>query len=189
MGGPTQPPPTLNNPAGGPAQLISSLWTSYGPSILAGGAALLRQTAAATTPAGVSGSGPTAPSQTHANAFNTPPGSTFFGRTLDAGDSATERRTTQVARSTPPANNPARPGSSSTASSSGSPSPGLRERAMLGNFQEIKGGEIEGYVVADDDFVGGFVEPRPVASQRSSWFGGWAQGSSRKDGYEHLKSD
>ncbi len=187
MGGPTQPPPTLNNPVGGPAQLISSLWTSYGPSILAGGAALLRQTAAATTPAGVSGSGPTAPSQTHANAFNTPPGSTFFGRTFDAGDS-----TIQVPQPTPPANNPARPGSSSTASSSsGTPSPGPRERAVLGNFQEIKGGDIEGYV-ADDDFVGGFVpqaEQRPVASQRSSWFGGWAQGTSRKDGYEHLKSD
>lgn len=180
MAGPTQPPPTLNNPAGGPAQLLSSLWTTYGPTIMAGGAQLLRQTAAATN----SGA---AARQTSANALNTPPESTYTGRNFEAAFSSF-----QAPQPIPPANNPARPSMSSTASSSsGASSSGLRERAISGNFQEIKGGDIEGYEV-DDDFIGGFVsqsKERPIASKRNSWFGGWVQGSSRKDGHEHLKND
>ncbi|KZT64990.1 hypothetical protein DAEQUDRAFT_769229 [Daedalea quercina L-15889] len=37
------PPPSLGDPVSGPAQLVSGLWTTYGPSVLASGAALLRQ--------------------------------------------------------------------------------------------------------------------------------------------------
>ena len=41
-------PPTMNDPAAGPAQIIGSLWRSYGPSIIAGGAALINQIPART---------------------------------------------------------------------------------------------------------------------------------------------
>ncbi|KAI6112365.1 TB2/DP1, HVA22 family-domain-containing protein [Pisolithus thermaeus] len=39
----TGAPPTLADPASGPAQLVVGLWHSYGPSIIASGAALLHQ--------------------------------------------------------------------------------------------------------------------------------------------------
>jgi receptor expression-enhancing protein 1/2/3/4 len=40
-------PPSLHDPASGPAQLIGNLWQSYGPGLVAGGALLLQQSAAA----------------------------------------------------------------------------------------------------------------------------------------------
>ncbi|KAF8909198.1 TB2/DP1, HVA22 family-domain-containing protein, partial [Mucidula mucida] len=42
-------PPTLSDPVSGPAQLAGTLWRSYGPSIMASGAALLKQATAPTT--------------------------------------------------------------------------------------------------------------------------------------------
>ncbi|KAI6096182.1 TB2/DP1, HVA22 family-domain-containing protein [Pisolithus croceorrhizus] len=39
----TGAPPTLADPASGPAQLVAGLWHSYGPSIIASGAAFLHQ--------------------------------------------------------------------------------------------------------------------------------------------------
>lgn len=61
----TGAPPSLNDPASGPAQLVAGLWSTYGPGILAGGAALLTQAQAsaaraavnAATGSGSSGSG------------------------------------------------------------------------------------------------------------------------------------
>ncbi len=192
MGGPTQPPPTFNT-AGGPAQLISSLWTSYGPSIIAGGTALLRQTAAVTLPDG--GSGAAAPSQSNVGVLNTAPGSTFGGlpsRSTDAargrGPYENELSSLPMPESIPPANNPARSSSSTASSSSSGSSPGLRERTISGKFEEIQGGDIEGYDVDGEHFVGGFLHQQPAGS-RSSWFG-WSQSSTgRKDGYERLKTD
>lgn len=190
MSGPTQPPPTMNNPAGGPAQLISSLWTSYGPSILAGGAALISQTAAATLPAaGASGSESTTSGQRIPNnPLNTPPGSIFGGRSSDqtAGRKRLDVELDQLASSpmpVPPANNPA----FSTASTSTGSSPNLRERTTSGKFEETKGGDFDGYEVDGDEFVGGFVPQQPNAPSRASWFG-WGQGS-RKDGYDRLKNE
>jgi len=43
----TGAPPSLGDPVSGPAQLVAGLWRSYGPSIVASGAALLSQGAAA----------------------------------------------------------------------------------------------------------------------------------------------
>jgi len=40
-------PPSLGDPVSGPAQLVAGLWRSYGPGLLASGAALLSQGAAA----------------------------------------------------------------------------------------------------------------------------------------------
>jgi len=183
----THPPPTLNNPAGGPTQLLSSLWTSYGPGIIAGGAAILRQTAAATLPAG-------APTPTAASggqpALNTPPGSTF----LDPTERRKQLEAELAALSSipmPSANNPARPALSSfTPSSSSSSSSGVRERTISGKFEEIKGGDVEGYEV-DEDFGHDDLPQNPpkAGGRTNSWFGGWVSGSSSKDGYERVKSD
>ena len=38
-------PPTMADPASGPAQLLGGLWRTYGPTVVASGAALLRQSA------------------------------------------------------------------------------------------------------------------------------------------------
>lgn len=45
------PPPSLGDPVSGPAQLVSGLWGTYGPSVLASGAALLHQAQASATQA------------------------------------------------------------------------------------------------------------------------------------------
>ncbi|KAF8186393.1 TB2/DP1, HVA22 family-domain-containing protein, partial [Pholiota molesta] len=54
-GAPAARAPSMVTPDQGPAQLLSSLWTAYGPGIVAGGATLLRQGAAATTGMGAWG--------------------------------------------------------------------------------------------------------------------------------------
>jgi len=210
-----QPSPTT---IGGPTQLLSSLWTSYGPGIIAGGAALLRQTAAATLPTGAA-PGPNNNADGRSNALNTPPGSTFFP------DPLSERRRqleTELASlppypSTltlptpipiPPANNPAiRPGPTPSSSSSSSISSGVRERVNSGKFEEIKGGDVEGYHVDEDEpFIGGFVAGDANANANkprrpSGWFGGWGSGSSGgggggsstggkdRGGYERVKNE
>ena len=182
----------------GPTQLLSSLWTSYGPGIIAGGAAFLRQTAAATLP----GQGTPAPAESRA--LNTPPGSSFFNPGVDP---VARRKQLEAELASlppyppstssvpiPPADNPARPNiSPSSSSSSGS---GLRERTLSsGKFEEIKGNDVEGYEV-DEDFVGGFVASGPSgttiqAKRTTSWFSGWGASSGKDDrgAYERVKSE
>lgn len=50
------PPPTVNDPISGPVQMLGGLWRTYGPSIVASGAALLRQSQESATARG-SGAG------------------------------------------------------------------------------------------------------------------------------------
>lgn len=169
-------------PDQGPAQLLSSLWTSYGPGIIAGGATLLRQSAAATLPAGTPGVGSAA---------------------LAANGSAEERRRQLEAELAslppylptssvpmPPANNPARP--NLTPNASGSSVPAVRERTISGKFEEIRGGDVEGYEV-DEDFVGGFAMGESSRAGKSAgWFAGWGSGSASgrdKGAYERVKSE
>lgn len=171
-----QQSPTTQNPAVGPTQLLSSLWTSYGPGIIAGGAALLRQTAAATLPAGTA---PGANTNGRLNAFNTPPGSTLFNPSIDVSE---RRRQLEAELASlppypstsapiPPANNsPIRPGITRSSSSSSS----IRERVSSGKFEEIRGGDVEGYEVGEGFVAGGSNRPRKSAG----WFGGWSSGSS-----------
>ncbi|KAF4613019.1 hypothetical protein D9613_011086 [Agrocybe pediades] len=180
---PAQPAPAAPT-ASGPTQLISSLWTSYGPGIIAGGAALLRQTAAATLPTG--------PDAQKANAFNTPSNSMFFNPSVDPAERRRQLEAELAALQSvpfPPANNPARPSVSSSSSSS-SGGVALRERTMSGKFEEIKGGDVDGYDV-DEDFVGGFAVGEGPASKEpkaSGWFSGWGSGSSRGN-YQRVKSE
>ncbi|KAF8909652.1 TB2/DP1, HVA22 family-domain-containing protein [Gymnopilus junonius] len=196
---PTGQPPTPGNQPTGPTQLLSSLWTSYGPGIIAGGAALLRQTAAATLPGqGAPGGQATA----DARALNTPSGSGFFNPALDPAERRRQLEAELASMSAfppstssvpiPPANNPARPNiSPSSSSSSGS---GLRERTMSsGKFEEIRGNDVEGYEV-EEEFVGGFVaggESATAQKRTTSWFGGWgsASGKDEKGAYERVKSE
>ena len=65
---------------------------------------------------------------------------------------------------------------------------------MSGKFEEIKGGDVEGYDVGDghgDHFGGGFPVGGHAAhknTRHSSWFGGWG-GSSGKGSYERLRDE
>lgn len=193
----------------GPTQLLSSLWTTYGPGIVAGGTALLRQTAAATLPVGATQvTDNAADAIGRSNALNTPPGSSFFTdpilerrRQLEAelaslppypSTSSLPIPTTTI----PPANNsPIRPGITPSSSSSS-----VRERVNSGRFEEIKGGDVEGYNMEDEPLIGGYHmgdantntnNPRKSAG----WFGGWSlsssggAGSKERGSYERVKND
>ncbi|KAF8961827.1 TB2/DP1, HVA22 family-domain-containing protein [Flammula alnicola] len=195
VGSQGQTPPTMANPAAGPTQLLSSLWTSYGPGIIAGGTALLKQTAAATLPSGTPGV-----ATGRSNNANT-------NLALDPGERRRQLEAELAALAStssipmpipiPPANNPARASPSSlTPSSSDSSVSVIRERTMSGKFEEIKGGEVEGYEV-DEDFVGGFVARESVqGGKTTSWFGGWGSASAsvgkdkdNRGAYERVKSE
>lgn len=164
----------------GPTQLLSSLWTSYGPSIIAGGTALLSQTAS-TLPTSV-------PAQTKASSRS------MFAGSASAADPMERRRQLEAELASlpahaatssipmPSANNPARPTSFTPSSSDSS----LRERTMSGKFEEIRGGDVEGYEVDDDFATGEDVRPKNV--KNNSWFGGWGATSS-KGSYERVKSE
>lgn len=208
VGQTNQPSPAMQNSAGGPTQLLSSLWTTYGPGIIAGGTALLRQTAATTLPSGATQVTNNAADANggSSNALNTPPGSTFFT------DPISERRRQLEAElaslppypSTsslpiiptpiPPANNtPIRPGISPSSSSSS-----VRERVNSGRFEEIKGGDVEGYKVEEDEpLIGGYSSGDANARPRKSagWFGGWSSSSSggaglkERGSYERVKNE
>lgn len=200
-----QPPPTMQNPAGGPTQLLSSLWTTYGPGIVAGGTALLRQTAAATLPTGATQViNNAADANGRSNALNTPPGSTFFTdpiaerrRQLEAelaslppypSTSSLPIPTTTI----PPANNtPMRPNLTPSSSSSS-----VRERLNSGKFEEIKGGDVEGYNLKDEPLIGGYLSEDANANtnkprKSAGWFGGWSSSSSggERGNYERVKND
>jgi receptor expression-enhancing protein 1/2/3/4 len=196
-----EPSSTTQNPPGGPTQLLSSLWTAYGPGIIAGGTALLRQTAAATLPSGTAPGTNTRDVKGRSNALNTPPGSTLFP---SSADPIAERRrqleaelaslsahpsTSSIAMQMPipPANNiHVRPGLTPSSSSSS-----VRERVNSGRFEEIEGHDVEGY--KDERFIGGFVPGDANQPRKSTgWFGGWGSGSSANDergSYERVKNE
>ena len=203
--------PTLQNPASGPTQLLSSLWTTYGPGIVAGGTALLRQTAAATLPSGAAQvTNNAADASGRSNALNTPPGSTFLNdpiaerrRQLEAelaslpsypSTSSLPIPTTTI----PPANNtPIRPQLTPSSSSSS-----VRERLNSGKFEEIKGGDVEGYKDEDEPLIGGYYMGDTNDNKRrksgGGWFGGWSSsssggggggGSKERGSYERVKNE
>ncbi|KAK0223939.1 TB2/DP1, HVA22 family-domain-containing protein [Armillaria fumosa] len=170
-GGTEGPPPSLNNPVSGPAQLVTSFWRSYGPSIVASGAALLKQATPAPTPASSRMSGPTTRSILERR------------RQLEAELAALPK----VGESGSPLLSP--PGVSSDQDVY------LRERAtsVTGRYEEIEvPSDVEGYDVGPSgpggDEVGYSYDPRPAAQKRgSSWFG-WG-GASGTAEYERVKSD
>ncbi|KAG6857510.1 hypothetical protein H0H87_002135 [Tephrocybe sp. NHM501043] len=175
--------PTLAGPVSGPTQLAGSLWRTYGPGIMASGAALLRSaTAAATTPASTN---------TSTNNLRTPPSTRPSTRSQDS----TERRKQLEAElaaltAVPETIIPQTKGSTGTSRPSSSASAselGLRERTYSNSrFEEIEvPSDVEGYDVGDHEGQG---EARPAAASRGSWFG-WATGSAQGKGYERVKGE
>ncbi|KAF9463259.1 receptor expression-enhancing protein 4 [Collybia nuda] len=181
----TGAPPTLNDPVSGPAQLVSSFWRSYGPSIIASGTALLRQTATSTNaPAGQS-------------TMRTPPPSYLRS---DTSQSVLERRkqleaelaalpkdtTVPIPVPVPGASVQLNPSRASSASDIN-----LRERTNSGSgkFEEVEiPSDVEGYDVGDA--VGeGYESGRPDSIKRGSWFGWGGNSNTSKGGYERVKSD
>lgn len=180
------PPPSLGDPVSGPAALVSSLWHSYGPSILASGAALLKQTA----PAPATSSSLNSPPQSNPM----PPPPTVPVRP-DTTQSILERRKqleAELAALPPVTVLPIPPASPSFLSSrtSSESDMHLRERKSSGSgkFEEIEvPSDVEGYDVGGDG--SGYEAGRPVAQNRGSWFGWGGSSSSPKGGYERVKSD
>ncbi|KAK0451841.1 TB2/DP1, HVA22 family-domain-containing protein [Armillaria borealis] len=164
------PPPSLNNPVSGPAQLVTSFWRSYGPSIVASGAALLKQATPAPTPTSSRiSSGPTTRSVLERR------------RQLEAELAALPK----VGESGSPLLSPPRVSSDQDVY--------LRERAtsVTGRYEEIEvPSDVEGYDVGPSggDGVGHSYDSRPAAQKRgSSWFG-WGGASSPAE-YERVKND
>jgi len=163
-------PPSLHDPASGPAQLVSSLWNSYGPGIIASGAALLRQAAAGTTNI----------RQEQRTDYN-PPSNSNTGSVR--GENWFERAELSPEHLPVPGASPA------LGLSRGASESDIRRRERRnsngsgGRFEEIEvPSDIEGYDVGQD--AGSEAGPSPAS--RSSWFG-W--GGSSKSDHERTKKD
>ncbi|KAF9078371.1 TB2/DP1, HVA22 family-domain-containing protein [Rhodocollybia butyracea] len=200
------PPPTMADPVSGPAQLAAGLWRSYGPNVLATGAALYKQFI------------PVNPQPT---GYDVGPEDRPVSSRMSTSQSIIERRRQLEAElaalgadeasagfgtAPPPFPVPQIPSipipsmfassSASSVASSTSSSPtnhihGLRERTASnagpgGRFEEINPNDLD---EEDDSGVGHEYEPRPgmPSTSRSSWFS-WGGGGS-SGGYERVKSD
>lgn len=169
-GGPASAqPPTLADPVSGPAQLVGNLWRTYGPSIIAGGAALLHQSGQnqATNPApdffgaGFAPSPPRHDSSQSAQSHNRP-------MDIDTDSPGS-----------PPQTIPTQQGSSSYSRTSSETD--LRSRG--GAFEEVDvPSDVEGYSVADEAHT-------RAAARRTSWFGWATGGGDGRGGYERVKND
>uniref|UniRef100_D8Q7U1 Protein YOP1 n=1 Tax=Schizophyllum commune (strain H4-8 / FGSC 9210) TaxID=578458 RepID=D8Q7U1_SCHCM len=160
----TGAPPTLADPVSGPAALIGSLWSSYGPSIVASGAALLTQANRPPAPA---------PSR--------PPAAPRGGAAGGSTQSVLERRRQLEAEL---AALQARGEDEAGASSPGSEG-SIRERttSMSRGFEEVEvPSDVEGYDVGGGEEGSG----QPMQRRSSSWFG-W--GGANAAGYERVKSE
>lgn len=169
-------PPTLGDPMSGPATLMSTLWSSYGPGIVAGGAALLRQGAVSSASSG--------------QLFGTPPVSPPAPKRQDTSQSVLERRKqleSELAALS--AGDQSVPMPAYASSSRNSSDADLRGRTASSGgmkFEEIEvPSDVEGYDVGASS-SGGEGQGHPGAGKRnSSWFG-WGPG---KEGYDKVKSD
>lgn len=148
-------PPTLADPASGPAKLALGLWRSYGPSIVASGTALLRQGAAA--------------AETSADQAWNSPANTYTKRS-DGHRQSYDQPGVPI---------PSASGSFQSSSRASSDSE-LRGRAsgFAGRFEEVDvPSDAEGYDVGG----GSSREDRDKTAKPASWFG-WGSGTSSKGG-------
>ncbi|KAG8216003.1 TB2/DP1, HVA22 family-domain-containing protein [Butyriboletus roseoflavus] len=152
-------PPSLGDPVSGPVQLVAGLWRSYGPSLLASGAAFLSQGAAA------SGSATE-------KAWRTPAGSQIH---LDSSQTTRDRRRRHPKAEPQPQSMPVPTASGSfEASSRNSSDSEMRARGM-GRFDEVdEPSDEEGY---DGDRKGSGSEH---AARPTSWFGWGSSGAREK---------
>lgn len=172
--------------------MMSGLWGSFGPAVMAQGVALVRQTATAAQTSA-------AQAQARAATLNAArknggePSSMGHARQQSISD---RRRQLEAELAALPPDSPhvnipqtVPAYGSSRASSSSDIGGNLRERAASASrFEEIEvPSDAEGYDVRDSDDDG----MRPAAGRRtSSFFGGWGiGGGSAKSGYERVKSE
>lgn len=153
--------PSLGDPVSGPAQLVAGLWRSYGPTLLASGAALISQ-------------GATASGTATEKAWRTPAGSQILH--LDSAQSTRDpRRQSKAEPQQNPRPVPAASGSYEASSRNSSDSE-LRARGM-GRFEEVdEPSDEEGYEV--DGRGKGSDSER--AARPTSWFGWGASGTREK---------
>ncbi|KAJ7165048.1 TB2/DP1, HVA22 family-domain-containing protein [Mycena filopes] len=187
------PPPPPPNGLGG---VVGSLWRSYGPGILANGAAFLRP---------VPATGPHRAPITMNSPAGIPPSSMFY-RGADAAGTTTqsilERRRqleAELAALPPvpsslsslslpsvPVTPPGSSGYSRNASGqdiSNRSSPRERRDSFGGRFEEVEvPSDGEGYDVRDNH------DGRPAPASRGSWFG-WGGGGGGGQGYDRVKTD
>lgn len=156
--------------AGGPAQLVGTLWRSYGPGLMASGALLLSKA----TPAAASSTFTPTPNPsgfTNASA-------TTSRQASSASNSTLERRRQLEAELA------ALDASSNASDSPTSLSPHDRSLST-GRFEEIElPSDVEGY----DTGEGHSYDRPPQQRRSSSWFP-WAGAAPAGSGYEHVKSD
>ncbi|TFK52993.1 hypothetical protein OE88DRAFT_1327611 [Heliocybe sulcata] len=178
-------PPTLNDPVSGPVQTAMGFWRSYGPSILATGAAFMKQSSAASASASnraLNESPPLRPSMFQAQSSDT--------------QSVLERRRRLEAElaSLPPVQMPVPEiPMPPYVSSRGSSDSDLRERTRTISGSGNGGGRFE-EVEVPSDYEGegpsagtGYARPVPPVQRRSSWLFGW--GGQSTEGYERVKTD
>ncbi|KII91779.1 hypothetical protein PLICRDRAFT_696766 [Plicaturopsis crispa FD-325 SS-3] len=174
-------PPSLGDPVSGPVQLVSGLWRSYGPSIIAGGAALLQQSRTAAA----------ANATNTRQALNSPP--LPPQRQGSETESVLERRRRLEAElaalaspqgAVPPLPIPPASASYNAAPSRTSSSSDLRDRS-----HSFGGAYAYEEVEVPSDAEGELSEPeRPaLAGRNSGWFSGW--GGPGKGDYEKVKSE
>lgn len=146
--------PSLGDPASGPAQLVMGLWRSYGPGIIASGAALLSQ-------------GPGIPGSATEQAWRSPAGSS---------SRSTRERKRQAEAEVQPLPVPSAPGSTQAFSRNSSDSE-LRGRGA-GRFEEVDvPSDVEGYDVGGrrSKESGSEASARPT-----SWFGWGSQAANKQ---------
>jgi len=169
-------PPTMSDPVSGPAQLLSTFWSSFGPGILASGAAIIRQAQAAAT---------TSTANTSRN-FDSP----IASRTNSNSNQAVQERKKQLEAElaalsaqpydvdSPPAGPPLAMPSAAPGYARLSQTPsdedgghGLRERnassGKLGRFEEVE-------VPSDAE------DARPGSGARNTSWLGWGAGAHEK---------
>jgi len=176
--------PSLGNPISGPAALVSNLWRSYGPGILAGGMALV-SSAAVTANAAAATNADATRKRPGASVLTTPPGSRVVrsggggnGGGRHSRQSSSEERKKRQHHEQP---TPERRGSSeSVVKRRGEHVRNRSGSGGSGKFEEVEvPSDVEDEIDAGGHAVGG---------GGGGWLSGWGSGSGGK-GYERVKND
>lgn len=206
----TGAPPSMQDPLSGPAQLLGSLWRSYGPALVMGGAALLHQSTAQDAPFGMNTSAqrsatpPPAPAPTNRLGPDMRPTATRQStlerrRQLEAELAALAAAEADES-SAPPRPTPTQPARQgydvspqSTPPASGgywSPSPSASTSSLRGRggrgSTDSAGRFEEVEVPSDIENEQGSAPGGSDPAQRTNWFG-W--GGPQAKGYDRIKND
>lgn len=170
-------PPTLADPLSGPTQLAQGLWRNYGPSLLAGGAALLRNAQASAARGAASASESTSVEERKRQ---------LRAELASLSEEPAPYDLSPLSDPAPSVAIPPTAGSTSRNSSSSS----LRQRSESNNgrsaFEEV---EVPSDMEVEGD-APGQPAPPPLQTRRTSWFGwGGSPTTSNTKGYERVKTD